>query len=151
MGVSVSEGAERTPSVYEDAAEEIRRHVWIASEAAGCDLGERAAEEWRRRHWRGFLRACYLRHLSGERRFREFPPEICGAMEDRSDERRLLRNELTGMLRRGAENLDLLRWALDRGKDMRAVCEILVRIDINSARFPPPPPPPPGPREGAVE
>jgi len=128
----------QTSSIYEEAAEEISRHAWIASEAAGRDIGGRAAEEWNERHWPGFLRYCYLRHLAGERNFRELPRGLCGAFRGRTTGQRRLRDEVTGLLRRGAENLDILRWALDRGEDISLVCEILLRIDINSVRFPAP-------------
>ncbi|MBV8077383.1 MAG: hypothetical protein JO284_13335, partial [Planctomycetaceae bacterium] len=44
-------------SVHDQGAVEAQRHKWIASEQAGCDLGDGAIRGWVKSHWNGFLRA----------------------------------------------------------------------------------------------
>jgi hypothetical protein len=113
---------------------EAQRFKWIESEKAGRDLGEWAIRYWVRQHWNGFLRERWLEHLQGRTFWIELDHNDFGLLQRAFQDSPLI-DEILRQLKAGKENLDILNWALDLGKPMGEVLEILEALDINSRRI----------------
>ena len=123
-------------SVFTEGDREAQRHKWVESEKAGRDLGEEALRQWARRHWRGFLRACRMEHLRGERYWSELDRGDFGLLRRAPHDRPTLLAQVVSMLQAGQENLDVILWARQVGAPMPAVLRILEVLDVNSCRLP---------------
>jgi hypothetical protein len=121
-------------SVHDQGEEEAKRHKWIESEKAGRDLGESAIRYWVRAHWNGFLRARWLEHLQGRTYWIELDHNDFGLLKRELRDSPLI-NAIVNRLKDGAENLEVLLWAIDERLPMDQVLEILEALDINSRRI----------------
>ncbi len=125
-------------SVYSNAEVEQDIHKWIESEKARCDLGHAAVRNWNRSYWLHFYRSCFVKHVRGQVRFREFHPQTFNIVNNRLSASPELLEVILDMVREGAENLPLIWWAFERQHPMDQVIEILEALDINSQRLAPP-------------
>jgi len=121
-------------SVHQCGIDEAMRHKWIESEKAGRDLGEPALLNWVRRHWHGFLRARWLEHLEGKAFWIELDQDDYGLLQREFLDSPLI-GEIVARLKRGHENLDLILWAIEEGRDLGELYRILKALDINSRRI----------------
>lgn len=124
-------GPERTGSIYKASYLEALRHKWIASEEAGCDLGEGAVAEWLKHHWQGWCRERWLEHLMGRARWLEFPAGEFAALKRNFRGSPGILNRVVEKILMGAENLDIIIWASELSLDLTQVIDILVVADIN--------------------
>lgn len=113
------------------------RHKWIESERAKADLGRYAVVDWIDRYWKGWTRAKLIEHLYGWRCWGAFDESDFGLLSRHTVEfhvpRDVLRHVAT-MLADGAENLDIINWAVGEGRDLEPILWLLDRIDINAKR-----------------
>lgn len=115
----------------------IARHRWIESEKRHTDCGRQCEEEWIDHYWNGWARSKLLEHLMGWRCWGAFGQESHGLLRRQSlaamvDEPTI---ELIGtMLADGAENLDIINWAVHTEQDLDPILLLLERIDINAKR-----------------
>ena len=129
--------------------EEILKHKWLASERAKRDLGNQAIVEWFKHYWWKFCRGRRLEHVEGRQCWREFNDSDFALLRmilriteggDLRDLRDLLEQILDRMKGRKThihDNLEIIQWALgEAGVSMQRVHELLLLIDINSARLP---------------
>ena len=121
-------------SLFEEALAEARRHKYIESQKAGRDLGTEAIEDWHRRHWTIWLRHRWLEHLLGERCWQEFEPWRFGRLKALFATHAALMEEVTEMVRRGAENMDILWWAAREGRTLAVVVRMLIELRLNEIR-----------------
>lgn len=121
-------------SVHDQGELEAKRHKWIESEKAGRDLGESAIRCWVREHWNGFLRARWLEHLQGRAYWIELDHDDFGLLQRAFRDSSLI-HDVVGRLKAGAENLEILVWAIEEHLPMEEVLEILEALDINSRRI----------------
>src|SRR5262249_7332685 len=103
------QAASRRCSVYAEARRQADVYKWVESERANRDLGEEALKAWARRHWRPFVRACWLQHLRGERYWAEVDRGDFGLLAGTAATG--LVAEVVALLRDGGENLDVILWA----------------------------------------
>src|SRR3954454_24884128 len=127
-------GASVKRSVHAQGEQEAKRYKWIEREKAGRDLGEWAIRCWVREHWNGFLRERWLEHLQGRTFWIELDHNDFGLLQRAFQDSPLI-DEILRQLKPGKETLDILNWALDLGKPMGEVLEILEALDINSRRI----------------
>ncbi len=124
--------------IYDEARKAIQEHRWLESEKAGYDVGPHAAREWARSHWLTFYRSRFVEHLRGQARYEEFGPECFGIVSDQLGIESNLLDRVLDRIRHGAENLDVLCWAMQEGLPRDSIVEILRAVDINSRRLAPP-------------
>ncbi len=121
----------RVESIWESSYIEALRHKWIASEAAGRDLGEAAISQWLQHHWKGWCRERWIEHLCGKVCWAEFDNRDFAALARKfAGERQILESVLE-RIRAGSENLDIVIWACEEGIDTTQVINILIIADIN--------------------
>ena len=125
-------------SVYAEAEKAAREHKWLASEKAGRDLGDEAVREWTKSYWLRFYRWRFVQHLRGEVFWAEFDSRSYGIVSGKLAAPRELLDQMLDQVRDGAENLQLILWAQERGMPGDKVIEILEALDINSQKLPPP-------------
>lgn len=129
--------------------EEILKHKWLVSESAQCDLGDQAIADWFERYWWKFCRGRRLEHVEGKlcwREFRDADFALLRAILRIADEGGLreLRAQLEEILDRMKgkwtpihDNFEIMMWALgETGINLQRVHELLLLIDIDSARLP---------------
>jgi hypothetical protein len=129
----------RRRSLHEAALAEASRYKWLESEKAGRDLGDSAIRDWVRNHWRPFVRQCWIDHLEGRVFWSELDRGDFGLFLGPALDVRLV-DDLRQRIRRGAENLDILCWYVQQAAtldEMRALIELLERLDINGHRVEP--------------
>jgi hypothetical protein len=133
----IDENIERR-SLREESWGEACKERWYLSQKAGCDQGEHALRLWVRQHWQGFLRARWIEHMQGFRFWVELDRKEFGLLKRRElVDARVLLDEIIEMVRCGAENLDILRWARKTKTcaEQKTVREILALININAHRL----------------
>jgi hypothetical protein len=122
----------------EEAWREACNERYYRNCEAGCDLGETVLRAWVRQHWRGFLRARWIEHMQGVRFWAELHRCEFGLLcrSDLANSKELL-GEIIDLLRRGAENLDILRWSRKHKSpaEQKVVAELLALININAYRL----------------
>lgn len=121
--------------IFEEASREAYRHKWIESEKAGYDIGDVAIEDWHRRFWHKFVRERWIQHIRGEVFWRELDNDDFGILKKEFADSRDESDAIVTMLEKGGENLDIVQWAIDNGKDMKVVLHILGRLDLNVHRL----------------
>lgn len=121
--------------IFEEASKEAYRHKWIESEKAGYDIGDVAIEDWHRRFWHKFVREHWIQHIRGEVFWRELDNDDFGILKKEFADSREESDAIVTMLEKGGENLDIVQWAIDNGKDMKIVLHILGRLDLNAHRL----------------
>lgn len=121
-------------SLLEASLEAAREHKYLESEKAGRDLGLGAIEEWQRRHWTIWLRHRWVEHLLGESCWEEFEPERFGRLRTLFAARAALLDQVLAQVRHGAENLDILCWAVAERQDLDSVQRMLVELRLNEIR-----------------
>ena len=124
--------------VYEEAQRAIQEHKWIESEKAGWDLGAVAELDWVESHWRTFCRSRLVQHLRGDAFFDEFGTECFGVLSAGFGDATELLNFVLERIKKGAENLDLLRWGCEEHVPLHQLVKVLGAIDINGHRLLPP-------------
>lgn len=122
-------------SLYRKCYQEVLEHKWNTSKTAGYDRGEAAVSEWVRFYWTTFLRARWVEHLQGQEFWSELHLCDFGLLKRKFHDRQPLLNSILDQLKAGKENLDVLRWAWDRGMSIEPVIEILEALDVNSSRL----------------
>lgn len=128
--------AETAPvSLIGVAWNEAERHKWIESEKAGRDLGDAAIEQWCRAHWPAWLRARWIEHLSGLRRWPEWRAADFGLLQSDFHPNRRLVEAIVERIRAGGENLDIIRWVQQSEGELGDALDILARLNINAARL----------------
>jgi hypothetical protein len=121
-------------SLFERARAEANRYKYLESEKAGHDLGQRAIDDWHRRHWTIWLRHRWLEHLMGVTCWEEFEPESFGRLIPLFQAHRKLLDRVAEMARRGAENIDVLTWAAGQHVDIDLVVRMLIELRLNDIR-----------------
>jgi hypothetical protein len=124
--------------VYEEAQRAIQEYKWIESEKAGWDLGVVAELEWVESYWRTFCRSRLVRHLRGDAFFDEFGAECFGVLSAGFGDVTELLNYVLERIKKGAENLDLLRWGCEEHVPLDQLVKVLKAVDINGRRLLPP-------------
>jgi hypothetical protein len=124
--------------LYDEARRAIEAHRWIESEKVGRDLGGGAERDWVHRHWRHFFRLRFVEHLRGRAFYEELGGDCFAVASERlSVEERLL-DRVLEKIGQGAENLDVLCWAIREQQPTGPVLAILRAVDMNGRRLPPP-------------
>ncbi len=121
-------------SLFREALREAERHKYLESEKARRDLGHAAIDDWHRRHWTIWLRHRWLEHLLGTRCWEEFETRRLGRLRALFPGQEALLGEITGLVRRGAENADILWWAARQRRDLPVVIAILTEVRVNEIR-----------------
>ena len=124
-------------SLTAHALHAVDRHKWIESEQARQDLGPSACVDWVNRYWKGWTRAKLIEHLYGWRCWGAFDDETFGLLSRQTVEYHVPRDALrqvATMLANGAENLDVINWAIGAEQDLDPILWLLDRIDINAKR-----------------
>ncbi|MFW6163244.1 MAG: hypothetical protein ACODAJ_10795 [Planctomycetota bacterium] len=121
-------------SLFQAGLEAAREHKYLASEKAGRDLGLAAIDDWQRRHWTIWLRHRWLEHLLGESCWEEFDPGRFGRLRALFATRTALLDEVVERVRHGAENIDILRWAVVERRDLGPVKRMLCELRLNEIR-----------------
>jgi hypothetical protein len=121
-------------SVHDHSVAEAQKHKWYLSERAGRDLGEVAIRAWVREHWNGYLRDRWLEHLQGRTFWIELDHDDFGLLQ-RAFQGSPLYEDILARLTAGAENLNILTWAIDKSLPMDEVIRMLETLDINSRRI----------------
>lgn len=124
-------------SLHDEARVEAAKERWIRSQEAGFDMGEQVIRSWVQKHWRGFLRERWIEHMQGHRFWVELPREEFGLLNHRPfvDARHLC-DQIIEHVRRGAENLDMVRWARTKSPtEQLTIYKILCVININAHRM----------------
>lgn len=123
---------------YDEAKKAIQEHRWLESEKVGYDLGSEAERDWTQRNWRRFFCMRFVEHLKGEVFYEEFGGECFGLGPERLSVEVSLLDTVLEKIRQGAENLDVLCWAMREQLPRETIVTILKAIDLNSRRLPPP-------------
>lgn len=121
--------------IFEEASREAYRHKWIESEKAGYDIGDGAIEDWHRRFWHHFVRERWIQHIKGEVFWRELDNNDFGILQKEFQDCREQSDAIVAMLEKGAENLDIIQWAIESLQDMKVILHILSRLDLNAHRL----------------
>ena len=132
---SVTDPSVERLSVYDDCEREANQFKWIASEKAGCDLGDEAIKQWVREHWTGYLRSRWLEHLQGRKFWMELDRGDYGLLQREFHDNALLLDRILDRLKSGQENLEVIIWALEWHLPIDPVLQILRALDINSRRL----------------
>lgn len=77
-----------------------------------------------------------LEHLRGERRWHQLDRGDFGVLRESTLEDRALVAEVIGLIEAGAENLSVIVWAVETGRDLDTVIAVLTVVDINARRPP---------------
>ncbi|MDR1535532.1 MAG: response regulator [Planctomycetota bacterium] len=125
----------KVKSIFEEAGIEAFRHKWIESEKAGYDMGDAAIEDWHRRFWHKFVRERWIQHIRGEVYWFELDNDDCALLNREFKECRELAARIVEKLENGGENLDIIQWAVDEGREVDRVLAILNRLDLNAHRL----------------
>ena len=126
----------RCRSLAEESWFEALRERWYQSERAGRDVGDCAIEYWVHYHWPGFVRSRWVEHMLGDCFWLEFGRNEFGILRDTPVDLHPLLDCMIEQLRRGAENLDIIRWAKHKSPaEKQAVRELLRVININAHRM----------------
>lgn len=118
------------------ALEELKRHRWIESEKACCDLGPQTFSEWRKKYWNTWLRARVMEHLNGEFFWEEIDRDDFGLLQNNFHPNQVLLQEIVIRIKDGRENLCIINWVIDTGRSLPDALAILRKIDINARRIP---------------
>ena len=121
-------------SLFKYGLVEAERHKYLESEKAGRDLGTAAIDDWHRRHWTRWLRHRWLEHLLGTRRWAELEPWRFGRLATLFTAHLPLLQDVADMVRRGAENIDILCWAARQHRGLHTVERMLVELRLNEIR-----------------
>ena len=124
--------------LYDEARRAMRNHKWLESEKVGRDLGVEVEKEWIQTYWRRFYRFQFAQHIRGLVFFEEFGEEYYGLVLGRLADLPTLVENILELVQEGAENLDLIRWAMGEGHCLDQVLTVLAAMDINRHRLPPP-------------
>ncbi|MFM8271317.1 MAG: hypothetical protein ACKODX_03190 [Gemmata sp.] len=122
-------------SVHRECIEEENKYRWLESEKVGYDLGEGCVKRWVKDHWTGYLRARWVEHLQGKCFWIELSGHDFGLLLRDFKEQTELLNQILNQLKAGAENLDVITWALNNNVPLEPVNEILEALDVNSKRL----------------
>ncbi len=117
------------------ALQEAEKHKWIESQKAGRDLGEAALRDWSRRYWWRWCRDRWIEHLNGDRFWTELDQQDFGLLKRNFHPNTALIDAIIARIKKGGENLDIIKWAQDSGQSLHEVMEILKLLDINSRRL----------------
>ncbi|MGH7144297.1 MAG: hypothetical protein ACREJ2_09270 [Planctomycetota bacterium] len=118
------------------ALEELKRHRWIESEKACCDLGDSAFVEWRKKYWAKWLRARVMEHLNGDFFWEEVDCDDFGLLQNNFHRNEVLLQEIVLRIKDGQENLSIINWVIDTDRSLQDALVILRKIDINARRIP---------------
>lgn len=126
-------------SLHQRSLEEALKHKWIESEKRGHDMGEDAIRQWILKHWKDYLRKCWIEHLEGRHYWIELSADDFRLLEKRQFSSMHFDTVLT-MLKEQCcgENLPIINWAIDNKLSRREfdeIIEILAYLDVNSARL----------------
>jgi hypothetical protein len=122
-------------SVHHECIEEENKYRWLESEKAGYDLGEGCVRRWVKDHWTGYLRARWVEHLQGKCFWIELAGRDFGLLQREFQTQQDLLNQILDQLKTGAENLDVIDWAVSNNISIAPVYEILEALDVNSQRL----------------
>ncbi|HEY1190655.1 MAG TPA: hypothetical protein VGE74_23690 [Gemmata sp.] len=122
-------------SVHRECIEEENKYRWIESEKAGYDLGEGCVYRWVKDHWTGYLRARWVEHLQGKCFWIELSGNDFGLLTRAFQNQAELLDTILNQLKSGAENLDVISWAISNNIPIGPVSEILEALDVNSKRL----------------
>jgi hypothetical protein len=124
-------------SLNEEAWLEACIEAWIRSEEAGTDVGEMAIRQWIHKHWPGFLRARWMEHLLGIRRWTELRSDDFGLLKKVPQHQHHLLNPIVDRLLSGWENLNFATWCVRECSlpETDDILDLVARIDINSGRM----------------
>ncbi|HPD15497.1 MAG TPA: hypothetical protein PLE19_11130 [Planctomycetota bacterium] len=122
-------------SLFREAQAEVDRHKYLESEKRGYDLGHDAVDDWHRRYWTLWLRHRWLEHLLGQRCWEELEVWRFGRLRTLFAGHEALLEEIATLVRRGAENTDVVFWAARTHlSEMPLIESILTEVRINEIR-----------------
>ncbi len=125
-------------SLHRRSLELALKHKWIESEKRGHDMGEEAIRHWIVRHWRDYLRECWIEHLEGKHYWIELSSDDFGLLAKRHFTSIHFDTVLSMLKTPRGENLIILNWAIDNElpqNEVDEIHEILDYLDVNSARI----------------
>ncbi|MEI7687982.1 MAG: hypothetical protein WCL32_23490 [Planctomycetota bacterium] len=122
-------------NLHEECRREVQSFHWIESEKAGMDLGQDAIRRWVREHWSGFLRAKIMEHLLGQRFWIELDRGDFGMLNAAFPEDRAVVEWVVEQLNANQDNLGIITAAMDVGRPVEKIVQILEALDINSRRL----------------
>ncbi|MBM4035185.1 MAG: hypothetical protein FJ291_25870 [Planctomycetes bacterium] len=121
-------------SLFQEALREAQKHKYLESQRAGRDLGIEGIDDWQRRFWTPWFRYHWLEHLLGLRCWEELEPWRFGRLRTLFPTHEALVAEVADLVRRGAENADILWWAAKARRELPVVMAILTEVRINEIR-----------------
>lgn len=83
-----------------------------------------------------WLRARLLEHWRGERFWSELDRADFGLLSAERHPRGTLFADIVALIATGSENLTVIVWALETGKPLEEVVDILTALDVNARRVP---------------
>lgn len=122
-------------SIFDAASTEAYRHKWLESEKAGYDMGDSAIEDWHKRYWHAFLRERWVQHIKGVAFWRELDNGDFNIMNTEFADCKPEADAILARIEQGAENLDIIQWAVEENCNMDVVLRILSRLDLNAHRI----------------
>jgi len=123
-----------TRSILDGARQHADKHKWYLSEAAKCDMGAAAIEDWVDKHFPQYARERLIEHIHGRYLYEEFNEQAFNIVQAFTFRTPTLRDQIVDLLCRNKENLDVINWAMDDGKDVEEVIEFLTLVDVNVCR-----------------
>jgi hypothetical protein len=117
---------------------EARRYKWEKSKQEGKDLGNKAIAEWFKLHWKEWFNAHWVEHLQGKRFYDGFAESEFNITTSSPEGDSELTSKIVEFLQQSgnmSENLGIVLWSAEFGKDMNQVMKVLRKIDINSKRY----------------
>ena len=116
---------------------EARKYKWDKSYEAHHDVGDAAVTEWFHLHWKEWFNAHWVEHLQGQKFYEGFSEKEFNVTSTVKDDKLLIKTIVNALKRQGndSENLGIIFWATQFGKDMHQVMDILRGMDINSKRY----------------
>ncbi len=137
MPVTSDNEGQAALSLFEEGIREADRYKWIVSEKRGRDMGAEAFSDWFRKYWLPYCRYQRLEHVTGRRRWAEFPDCPSLFILQLLETHDLLLELILDRLLEGWENLDLITWGVYWGLPTDQIVRILEELNINAARLDP--------------
>jgi hypothetical protein len=121
-------------TILDGARHHCDKHKWYLSEAAHCDVGVAAVEDWFDKHFPNYARERLIEHIHGRYLYEEFNQQAFNIVQVFTFRTPTLREQVVDLICKSKENLDVINWAMDHQKDVDEVIEFLTVIDVNSCR-----------------
>jgi hypothetical protein len=121
-------------TILDGAKQHADKHKWYLSEAAKHDMGAAAIEDWLDRFFPQYARERLIEHIHGRYLYEEFNVQAFNLVQVFTFRTPTLREQVVDLLCKNKENLDVINWAMDHGKDVEEVIKFLELVDVNVCR-----------------